>query len=408
MHIGFLTPEYVGAGRVDGGLANYLRKTGQALAARGHHVSVLVLSDRHASWQDGEVDVTEVKQVALPRRLNGTLLALLGQLVSYRRLARVAWRLHARAPFDIFQASNYWAPGYALRRNARVPLVCRMSTYTPLWRSAYGRPTSFGEYLSDWLEIRQVIDAEAAFAPSDFIAKAFARLHRIQPSVLRSPVDVAPPSSDDSFFRSHLEGLRYLLFFGTLSRIKGVDLLAPALPNVLTRHESLHVVFVGRDDGLGNGVKTFDHLGAMGHDVRDRLHYFAPVPRAQLGPVIANAVGVLVPSRVDNYPNACLEAQAMGVPVVGTFGSSLDEMIEDGKTGFLAQNGSATSLEGAIERLLALGPAQREEMRGRILGLVAQISGEDRIGQLVQFYEAVISRFRSPGVTLGDGGSSHS
>jgi predicted membrane GTPase involved in stress response len=35
-----------------------------------------------------------------------------------------------------------------------------------------------------------------------------------------------------------------------------------------------------------------------------------------------------MPSRVDNYPNACLEALSLGVPVIGTYDSSLDEMIE--------------------------------------------------------------------------------
>lgn len=394
MHIGFLTPEYVMPGRFDGGLANYIRKVGLALTSRGHQVSVLVLSNQNARWQDDRIAVYEVKRVVVPQWLRvKRFRAVVAQVLSSRRLESVVWRIQRADPFDILQASSFEAPGYTLLRNGRLPLVCRVSSYTPLWRSAYGRRRSLSEYISDWLEIRQVLDADASFAPSGFLADTFARLEGHRPQVIRTPLDLQDISMDLSHFESHLAGTPYLLFFGTLSRIKGVDLLAQVIPTVLERHQGLAFVFVGRDDSLPGGQKVFDYVRSCCKSFERRLHYYAALPKSQLYPIVANALGVLMPSRVDNYPNACLEAQFLGVPVVGTYHSSLDEMIVPGETGFLAANDDPGSLASAIERLLSLSPAGRQRMRHNIKREIERVRSEDRVGQLICLYEETIATF---------------
>jgi glycosyltransferase involved in cell wall biosynthesis len=284
------------------------------------------------------------------------------------------------------------APGHALLRNGRLPLVCRISSYTPLLRSANGKQRGLPEYLSDWLEIRQVLDAEASFAPSALMATTFARLEAHEPQVIRTPVDLRDTSMDPSYYQNPLTGMPYLLFFGTLNRVKGADLLAQAMPSVFERHEDLALVFVGRDDGWPGCLKAFDFVSSHCQPFEHRLHYHPVLPKAQLYPFIANALGVLMPSRIDNYPNACLEAQSLGVPVVGTYGSSLDEMIVDGEIGFLAKNGDAASLGDAVERLLSLTQVGRQRMRERILTSVRSMASEDRIGQLLTLYQAAMSK----------------
>jgi glycogen synthase len=397
MHIGFLTPEYVKPDRPDGGLANYVRKVGIALSERGHQISVLALSDRTATWQDGAIAVYEVKQNDLTTRLKEVrpirpFLIALTRLLDSRRLAAKVWQIHQQTPFDLLQTSDYLAPGYALRRNDRIPLVCRISYYAPLWRSAYGMQRKFGDHLSDWLELRQVIDADATFAPSQFLADVLTRMECHQPTVLRTPLELPSVETDPSYYQTHLSGLTYLLFFGTLSGIKGVDLLAKVIPAVLANHPDLGFVFVGRDEGLIGGQKIFDYLRSQCQPYEQQLHYHPALPKAQLYPIIANAFGVLMPSRVDNYPNACLEAQSFGIPVIGTDNSSLEEMIVDGETGFLARNGDILSLQQAIARLLSQSPAARQQMQTQILHHSKQILAEDRITQLIEFYQSVCAK----------------
>lgn len=400
MHIGFLTPEYPVPNRPDGGLANYLRRVGRQLAERGHQVDVIWLSDREADWMDGPLHIHEVPKVRLQwlRRIPylRTFALPLGQLLSARRAAARAWQIHRRQRFDILQTPSYLSPGLTLNHNGRVPVVCRISSYSPLYRAAFGRAPSFGEKLSDRLERGQIVAADAVFSPSRFFADTLKQEIGREVAVVRTPVDdlAAYPERDASIYQQHFSGFPYLLFFGTLSRIKGVDLLNGVIADILRQFPQIHFVFVGRDDGLPGGEKVFSYLlrgnpGASGH-----LHYHPAIPKPQLLPVIAGAVGVLMPSRVDNYPNAVLEAQGLGVPVVGTDRSSLDEMIVDGVTGFIAENGSPESLRRAIERLLSLSPEQRAEMRKHILAHHADCLREDRVAALEDCYRAVIHSFR--------------
>jgi glycosyltransferase involved in cell wall biosynthesis len=401
MHIGFLTPEYVLPGRLDGGLANYIHKVAHALTLRGHRAIVFVLSHQDRTWNDGQVKIIEVKRVQSPRlqfpaklgMLYNALLPAFDQIRSARRLARFVWKQHRVEPFDILQASSYEAPGFALRKNGRIPVVCRVSSYTPVVRSAYGRQRSLAEYISDWLEIRQVIDADAAFAPSQFSISLFERLEAYKPDLIRTPVDIIKIEPDALLHEKELSGIRYLLFIGTLSKIKGVDLLADAIPAIIRSHPETHFVFVGRDDGMSNGSKMIDFILGKNKDHANLIHYIPAMPKAQLYSIIGHATAVLMPSRVDNYPNACLEAQMLGIPIIGTRNSSLDEMIEDGKTGFLVENESSKELGDAVIKLLDLGDVEYQKMKQANLELFNSITQEDRLDQLINYYTAVARKF---------------
>ncbi|HVM73239.1 MAG TPA: glycosyltransferase family 4 protein [Anaerolineales bacterium] len=401
MHVGFLSPEYVLPGRYDGGLANYIYKTAHALISRGQRVTVFVLSDQDRSSNDGQVKVMEVKRVQTaliglpgkPAALINALLPALDQIRSSRRIAHFVWKEHHSDPFDVLQTSSFLVPGFTMRKNGRIPLVCRISSYSPVLRSSYGRPRNLPEYLCDWLELRQIVDSEAIFSPSQFCLALLERLEAVQSDLLRTPVDFARIEPDASLYEEKFAGARYLLFFGILSRTKGVDLIADAIPDVLALHPDIHFAFVGRDDGMPGGLKMKDFVLSRCQAQKEHIHFLPAVPKPQLYSIIAHAVGVLMPSRVDNYPNACLEAQMLGTPVIGSRNSSLDEMIEDGRTGFLVENGNSRELGEAINRLLGLDEGAYRAMQQANLAWIDSLGREDRIGQLIHYYEDVIRRF---------------
>ncbi len=398
LHIGFLTPEYVTSTSVDGGLANYLKKTAHALSALGHQVTIIVLSDRNRRWQDGPVAIQEVPWVNPPRLFSKvpgirSLVPAIRLYLSARRIAHTVLTIHRERSISILQASSFCSPGLMLCGNPHIPLVCRISSYTPLLRSAYGRRRQFDELITDWMEAKQVAEAEAAFAPSRYIAKVFYKMEAVRAAVIPTPLESTNPSQDSSFYQSHFLGQRYLLFFGTLSFIKGIGVIAEALPEILKTHPDLKVVFIGRDDGIIGGIRAFQHVLNACPGMEARLFHHPAIPKSQLIPVIANSQGVLMPSVADNYPNACLEAQALGTIVVGSNDSSLEEMIENGLTGFLTENGSAESIKHAVSKLLSLTLAEKEKMRIAILEHIKGIREENRIGMLLSFYQNVLDKF---------------
>ncbi|MBU5636459.1 glycosyltransferase family 4 protein [Geomonas sp. Red69] len=399
MKIAFLTPEYPSDAAAEGGLAGYVRKTAAALAQRGCEVWVLVTSDRDARWRDGDVRVCQLRTPRLPAFLSripylASVMPLLQRLLAARACARAFHAAHAEAGFDLVQASSYQAPGYALLGNGAVPVVCRVSSYTPLYAAAQGNKRKFSEYLLDWLELRQVVDADASFSPSRFMADYFERLEAHDLEVVKTPLEDLSAEDDDAFCASHAPSGRYLLYFGTLNRVKGVDLLVQALPGLLARHPDLSVVFIGRDDGGPDGIKYADRLRRSCPESSQRLLFFPVLPKSRLFPFVRRAAAVLVPSRVDNYPNVCLEALQLGTPVIASDRSSLEEMVKDGVNGFLFGNGDADSLAVSVERLLSLSGDELAALRQGVGREVDAIASEDRIGELLAFYRRVIREFK--------------
>jgi glycosyltransferase involved in cell wall biosynthesis len=399
LQIAFLTSEYVvPPDRLGGGLATYVQRAARGLVQRGNRVSVFCLSDRDAVWSDQGVDVHDVGS-QLWRPLYGPA-RIVRPVVETRRsinnsvtLAKRLLAEHELLPLDVVQAASYEAVGIALCGNGGVPLVSRISSAPWLYRKAEGRRVSPLSPLVDWGERYQIRHSDQSFAPSELMVRAYSAARMPVPLLIRSPVDPQPEAQDESFYRSHLQGANYLLFFGALNKMKGIEVLSRAIGPLLQEFPDLHVVCIGKDYPATGKATFADMLLRQNARWGQRVRYFSSLPKEQLYPAISNAHGVLIPSLINNYPNTCLEAMQFGRIVVGTFGSSLEEMIVDGETGFLVKRGDVEDLQRGIRRLLHMTPTEKAEMEMRIHRAFKVMVAEDRIGQLLDFYRAVIQQF---------------
>ncbi len=401
MHIGFLTTEYVTEQQNSGGIANYLKKVATHLAARGHNISVFCIASQNRTWQDGAgVRVHEVKVRKMRLGRLSPFSPLVNGYLRSRALRRRVRQVHHLAPLNVLQSPSYMYPGLAFLKMRVIPLVCRVSSYAPLLLAARGLQRTVGTDIDSFLEVRQVQQANVAFCPSAFLQNVYARFEGIRPEVVRTPLDLANRREiDGAVYEAKLKGKTYLLFFGTLNRIKGVDLLAEALPPILIAHPNLHMVLVGPDHGMPGTPLLVDHMKTLNAPHASRIHHLGVLPKSLLYGVLQKAHTVVMPSRVDNMPNACLEAQQFSKPVVGTYDSSLEELIEDGRTGFLARNSNASSLRDAIERSLRLDEAQLAAMEVNIQADVQRAEQEDRISRLLEIYNLARERFNGHSVS---------
>jgi len=73
----------------------------------------------------------------------------------------------------------------------------------------------------------------------------------------------------------------------------------------------------------------------------------------------------VVPSLYENFPTTALEAAACGVPCVGFATTGVQEIIEDGRTGFLANAYDPVELAKAIGKALRAGKEMKEAARNR-------------------------------------------
>jgi glycosyltransferase involved in cell wall biosynthesis len=193
---------------------------------------------------------------------------------------------------------------------------------------------------------------------------------------------------DSSIYDDTLKGKDYLLFFGRFQLHKGFHILAQALADYLQTHSDCYAVLVGLDAStfLAKSMKEYAlSLCAKGVD---RLIFLGQTRHQQLYPIIGGAKLVVLPSLIDNLPNACLEAMGLGKPVIGTMGTSFDEIITEGKTGFLVPAGDVEALVRKIAEAWAhphlpeIGEAARQK--------VQSFAPEKTVPELLLYYRAII------------------
>ena len=68
--------------------------------------------------------------------------------------------------------------------------------------------------------------------------------------------------------------------------------------------------------------------------------------------LLASADLFLLPSEQESFGLVALEAQASGVPVVGSSGTGLDEVVDDGVTGYLHPVGAVDAMATSAISLL--------------------------------------------------------
>ena len=185
-----------------------------------------------------------------------------------------------------------------------------------------------------------------------------------------------PTIVDDAFRtapRSPIAGR--VLFCGGARRIKGLDLLAAAWPDVVARVPGASLEIVGWPDGmeLPPGLDAAQVRG------------FAPA--GDLAEAMARATVVVIPSRFEVAPITLLEAWTAGVPVVATRVGGVP-VLADGAAVLVEPDPSAIAA-GLLAVLEATAPVTELVAEGRRR---AEAATSTRVAQAhIDLYEELIS-----------------
>jgi len=154
-----------------------------------------------------------------------------------------------------------------------------------------------------------------------------------------------------------------LLFVGNTSFRKGADTLVP-LANRLG--PGFEILCTGglRGDGDIEHAATIRQLGRLSTD--------------ELVQAYRDCDAVLVPSRYEGFGYAALEAMACGKPVIAFSCGAVDEIVEDGVSGFMVPINDIDGMAGAARRLATetgLGVRMGQAGRERALTHFSEESG---------------------------------
>jgi glycosyltransferase involved in cell wall biosynthesis len=310
-------------------------------------------------------------------------------LVQVSALRRACAKLHQERPFDILQYASYSATG--LLRLKNVPAIVRISSYEPMLQQASAAPASLEHRILGWMEKTAIRRADALFGSSKLVCGVVGKDVGLPVEVIEPPFTVDSSGWDDQPYLDHLDGQKYLLFLGTLGVLKGVPTIAEILKPLLREEPELRFVFIGKET-IYNGEPITNYVYMKAGEFADRVLYLGQMRHRQLYPVLSHAAAVVLPSRIDNLPNACIEAMALGRIVIGSRGASFDQLIVDGISGFLCEIDSPQSLYDSIRKALVLSEEDQKSMGELAAQRISELRPEKAVARLIDFYQSVIEQ----------------
>ncbi len=163
--------------------------------------------------------------------------------------------------------------------------------------------------------------------------------HRLRPQEARSRLDLP-------------QGARIVLFVGRLIRLKGVEYLIRAMPQVIEACPDARLVLVGEGEERPGLQALTRSLGLDG-----RITFAGGRAHEDVIGFMRAADVFVLPSLVESFGIVLVEAMSCGLPIVASNVMGIPSLIEDGVNGVLVPPGDTSALAGAITRLLADPPA---------------------------------------------------
>jgi glycosyltransferase involved in cell wall biosynthesis len=319
--------------------------------------------------------------------------------------ARLAEQLVVDEGIDVIEGQDFEAPLYdflvrralGLGPTIMPPCVVHLhTTYEQVCRANAWRldtPRGLAMKAQEDYVIRA---ADALLAPSRFLARQTEAQYDLPAdSIATIPYPIGEVPRLERTMDTWSGGS--ICFAGRYEVRKGLLEWVPAAVQVAARRPGLRFEFIGADtplepDDPSSSVRS--RLRALVPADLARAFVFGdPVNRMTLWARLERARIAVVPSRWENFPNACIEAMSSGLPVLVTPNGGMAEMIEEGRTGWVAASNAPGDLAQALERALGLAPQQLAAMGDEASRTIRERCDNDRtVARQLEFRRTVVAR----------------
>ncbi|MDH7594431.1 MAG: glycosyltransferase [Methanomicrobiales archaeon] len=149
-------------------------------------------------------------------------------------------------------------------------------------------------------------------------------------------------------------------YIGRLSREKGVQNFAQALPAILSNHQNLRVL-IGGDGQLKESITA----SLDKENITARVDLPGWISHDDLPKYLNQLRLLILPSYTEGLPNIMLEAMACRTPVLATPVGAIPDVIQDGVTGFIMENNTPECIARNVMRALNHPDLEGIAERGR-------------------------------------------
>lgn len=337
------------------GITNVIDLSKRFLEKAGHEVYVFTFSGD--DYQDDEPNIV---------RTRGVPLIDTGYYVSVRYSSQAQKILHT---MDIVHVHHPFTSGRLAIRYCQpngIPIVFTNHTRYDLYAQAYLPmvPEAFGDaflraYMPSFCKACDLV-----IAPSAGLRDVLVNLGVDSPiEVIPNGVDITPfaeveqpiPRQNFGFTDEDI----ILTYMGRLGVEKNLPFLLRSFAGIANTYENVNLLVIG---GGSEQENLEERVRLMG--LANRVQFTGMVPYNDLPAYMASADAFVTASISEVHPLSVIEALASGLPVVGIRSPGIADTIEDGVTGYLAQEEDLAAFTAKLSRIVT-DTENREKMAQR-------------------------------------------
>lgn len=188
----------------------------------------------------------------------------------------------------------------------------------------------------------------------------------------------------DAVYGNTMQREEYTLFFGRLSKEKGILTLIKAVEKMRTKSKLL---IVGEGD-LRPELEQY----VSEHSLQKRVEFLGYKSGKELENIVRKAKCVVLASEwYENGPYAIAEASAYGTPCIVSNMGGLPEAVENGATGYICKAGDADDLAAKLDAVYGLSEAEYSDMCEAAVNKAKKDYGADQyLQKITELYASLI------------------
>lgn len=359
MRIAYLTQPYP---PMISGASIAAEQLAKGMAERGHEILVIAASDTGQAYQTHEKNLTvlRLKSFNNPLRVRQRLLAFPHRTIMKALCEFKPDLIHTHEPAQM----GFLGLKYAC--STRIPVILTahqlpwfITPYLPdipmlktfverlAWTYAGWLTGNFSSIISPTLTISEVIQVKTGFYPTTIPYGIDLKTFN-----LNAAVDEATEIHTRYSIPDHMP---IILHVGRLDADKNVERVLLAAESVIKKSNA-HLLIVGDGRRKQALIELSTSLG-----IEESTHLVGFISKkSELAKIYRSADVFVTASEIETQGIVLLEAAACGLPSAAVDATCISEVVQDGKTGYLAQPGNIPALGKAIEKLLERSVEKRQ------------------------------------------------
>ena len=342
-----------------GGTAKYTYELADGMAKMGHDVHVIIQGEEEADWMQGGISIHKIKKeflIDLPELNNYpvTMNNVQYSVCLYEKLIQLIDKYHIDVVESVLWDFEGAVPASLLK--GKVPVIVRLQS--PMLKVGETQQWELTEDLKLAADFESSLmrDADRVIAISDHIVETIRELY---PNALKNQtVDKVYLGVEENVCKSarkKSDKTIRLLFVGRLERRKGIHTVFEILPELMSQHPYFEMRFLGNDtivdQVLGMSYKDYFYK-KYGKEVwAERVTFLGQVSNDIKNQEYADCDIFLAPSLYESFGIILIEAMSAAKPVIGCKIGGMQEIIEDGVTGYAIEPENTSQLYEKLELL---------------------------------------------------------